>query len=668
MASNFNPAYLGTQYPAFMQASSEGLDFFTLRTAGFDPARLSGDRFYPLSLFFTAEVLSRWVELRAENPTWTGDQVFAALEAEGVISDDDKVSLTADDLKTLNRFSKAQGSQVPNGVMADAYIESPIYIKVLSEMMNPDNGDYFWYFPLVDTKYWYRGIDSATVDFTDSENLTFNNLISKASSSNLTLHSLLDAREQPIPFASFGLWPRPVSSKILKSWQGFRPSTNQTENLITGIKIGLSDTDQTDVVFDTVYDANPVGAPDTFTAEIEVVNSTYSKPRIYLKSLTSHELVPGQTYTLSFYAKLVSSSTDTFRREVSDINRGVLFHAGPQTLVSPLYDTWKRHYVSFTYQTNLSLYLELSSSVNVRMAGFLLEESEWPSAYDVRFCNWRESDPESREKLIYPLLFQLPISSVTVPDPKNQPISKPVGTFIYRKYIEDFQFTGKHFDSLGFTDAKYLSWGFDGQSAVLQTLGDTVEQTPTVLASLDVSGKLSEIRDTWLTCILGFDFTVGSNNIRWTVYGSDPLNPIIDLTGSVSWESGLLNTCAVSSLVRYKDPTSETFARFNLALGSQLSQGVESAEASTDPYDRLFSEAETHIGDPDGSIYQAFTYVSRLLTAEERQRLMLQQFYLKWHQASLAEDGITDAGLALIGNGLRQSGYSSTVIQEKALS
>ena len=642
-----------------MTASLDGLTLQALRTKGFNPSAFTNEdtsKYYQSDLVLDGRFIKAWLEYKVsqeqQHLSPSPHDIFTHLEDSYEPEPDRKLKTYKEVLNNtlksrVNKYNQ-NVSTYDCGIMSESWIDLPAWLITLFSLYKNKKAaaaqqaftDDFQYFPLSASKTWYQGFSGAALEDELQENsgtIIYSDIFRKALGSQaLELCDLFYAGAHK-SMSQYSLWPRPLSGEVIKTWQGLRPSSyipGTTGNLLTEVPGSLLPP------VSARNPVNPVKSPDNY----------------YLTSTTTVQLgqlissLAAGTYTLSFYARYDYdvrvgdySQETTWRTAVSFNSNGV-------TKSYPLYDCWKRYYMTFTLPANATLsnysFTINTTANNVKVAGILLEKAAAPSPY---IPSWHKVNAELQNfKTISPLLYQLPVTQAYTSGSSYFQDVKTSGTIIYSQYIEDHgQANAKHLSSLGFANTVFITWGFDENGHPVLKSGNTTAS--------DSSKTLTGHEDSWMLNILTFNKT----SATWTVYvKSNPKEAFSTLT--ITGLDLPASTCYVSALVSPNSSSSESAVSFNLALGSELRQGTETGTSASDPYNSWFSSAETEVGLPDGSVFQDLAYCTWQLSSDEILKLVNTMFYLK-----LQDTGNQTSELALIGSPINQSGYGRDYVYLK---
>ena len=643
---------------ALLAASTNGLSVYSLKTRGFIVSEVKDKQFYyNVNEFLTPEAFTAWLDLVQDQPGITAEEVLTVLQQRGLIGPG--VPLSQEAQTELGWYSEGSAAIENRGYNAEmpSWIESAVYLRKLNALCQANswgnNTINYWYFPLSSSTSWYKGVSGQDLQLELTPTAAYSEIYSHKTAELADL--IIDQAISPFEVSSN--WPMPLRPKVLKTWQGLRPSHNKVTNLVSRLQGHWDNGNTITLPMTASPESNPAQADYTGLLAYSAANQSFN--------ISIAELLPegttlevGKSYTISLYARY---------KEKALTGAKVTFFLSDQVkLEYPLQDAWKRYYTTFAWTSEYQeatariSFTSETATTEVKLTGIQLEQTDFPSPYIPD--SYKTSQEEQDSNLwLYPLLYQLPIprvGSVSVAD--NAQLSYKAGTLIYRKYIEDNPSPGlnpgDHFDSLGLSDAAYVVWGIDHQTGlpVIKTTGSTDSSANTTQGSFNSGITWVQWPSCWLTYIVTFDFTSASNNIIWYVY-KGPETCLCKVTASIDCTDWTYPLTCHTQANRYHTGQSKSVLRFNVALGSELKQGIipvpqTSDPDPADPYDRLFRTNETEIGLPDGSIFQDLTYTNKVLTEQEIASLMLDVMYLKEHS-----NPADPYELGLVGSPLKQS-------------
>lgn len=631
---------------SLLTSSLNGLTVQTLRTTGFNLSDFAGKKYYPIALLFDGSFMAKWFEYKLEHPDAEWTEVFAALESSYKPDGVRPLSAFKEDLTPVDQESLAKfigNTSAYFGVMAPAWVDSPAWLLSLISIYKKNHTDKnFWYFPLQASKFWYKGFvgtNLAAHAAQLSENTPTQLYATLFRKADLDLPELLDLLHkddsEKVPFTQYSQWPAPISGEVARTYQGVRTSNyipGATKNLIVNPPEGMQP-----------LRINPVKATDNYLIPAGN-NSMVFRVNQMLPSGYTPE--PG-IYTFSFYAKY---DGEVIGQPSNRFPQAVAFNWNGTIKTYPLYNSWKRYYISGPLIDSAlsNYYVSISASglfPPVRIAGLLLEKSPYPSTYNPV---WHTiGSTYTGPKQFMPVLYQLPLVSNASATDYHATLKFTEGTIIYKKYIEDHGFS-EHWDSLGFSDSSYLNWGFNSSGHPELNISLT-GISPVIADNISLAGH----EDNWTLNILRFK----ADKAQWTVYAvPDVSQPLIDLsltTGSIL--PATPQTCSTSAYITPNNPASEYAVRYNLALGSRLHKGDDPTDL-TDPYNQFFSDQETEIEPPDNSGYEDLVYCNWLLTDDEVKQLVINTLFLKVQEDDHNQE------LSIISGSINQSDFGRAYI------
>lgn len=612
--------------PPFISLSTDGLGTGSIRIEGFDKTNRG-------TLYRSADILEHISEI---------------LENGGSLSDIEglsSVSLSPTEEQELNDFDtgklgqpQGQPTNQPAGIKVPGLSDLPLFLKTLSQMLSLNDKANTYYYPLAPGKFWYLGAQG--VSFT-GDNASYQLIQNRSSNNVLTVVKLSEGEDGsgPLPLEADQSWPKPLSNEFLQTFPGLRSYANNARNLIDPEKLGAWATPGWSALNgqSPLY-KNIMGSTDTLFL------SSPENKTLYINNL-SINLASNRTYTLSFYAKVLGSTSvlanfrpDTPYDDPANLtSRSRLVSVSAGNLYNPvcyieatgqkeaLFYSWKRYYFTFEKTSENSAILKFNVPGQiVETCGWLLEEANHPSPYDFRFLDCRSSynsetqrSKDPGQSCLYPLLYLLP-----TPTSSLTPIHQ-AGTLIYRQYMEDKTFTDDHLCSLGVTDGKYVTWGLKGNKA-----GIWYGDTEIVAETIPMQGLLPQ-REHWLTNIITFSLRNNKLFLTWDIYGRNPAQALV----SIETEDGIdigqssFGHCSMSSQHTESSVLKWSFVHFNLALGCELKSGSEPVDP--DPFNQYFSSAETGFYNFSGDVFSDLMFCPVVLTSDQILKLTSETLVLK---------------------------------------
>ena len=670
--------------PPFISLSTDGLAAGSIRIEGFDKTDfLDGS-----ARFYKGTKLLEYLD-----KILAGSQIDLSRLTEEELAEV-ICELSPAEQIDLNNFDNAEGGlpqNQPAGIKLPGLSELPVFLKSLYQALNnPNDAANVYYYPLAPGQYWYRGskgLDFAADSATASETL----LRDRKNNTNICLFRLSEdaAGNFPLRLEDDPSWPRPLTKEILQTFPGLRPYANvlkvttessPNRNFINPEKLSRWAQDYSSgsgwaaLSNDgTPCHKNIMGSTDTLILKGKSDGSSNKLSVTQITGAGDSVVLPiGRTYTISFYArilgpvsqlpsfsknepysdpaalsaisKLVSISPDDSYAPVQYVTASELnsSNGSPVSVLKEkeaLFYSWKRYYFTFTKESHsIDLALDIHApNMIIETGGWLLEEASHPSPYDFRSLDCRKNydsqtqrTQEPGQSLMYPLIYLLPTQAGSL-NPLYQK-----GTFIYRQYLEDKIFSGKHLCSLGITNGKYVTWGLKGTTA-----GIWYDNANTPLSSVEVpiDGLVAQ-KETWLTNVV--TFSLASDNkfsVTWTLFSKEPGVPLINLAGEISnIGQSTFGYCSTSSQHIENALLKWSYAHFNLALGCELRAGAD--PENTDPFNQYFGEEETGLYDFSGDIFSDFVFLPLVLSSDQTRRLTTESLVLKdqIYSARTAED------------------------------
>lgn len=622
--------------PPFISLSTDGLGTGSIRIEGFDKTNQG-------TLYSQSEILKYLQEIIE-----TGEDLN---EIAGISAS----TLSSAEQQELQDYSKEENTSGrfnarPIGIKVPGLSDLPPFLKTLSQMLSLSERQDIYYFPLSPGKCWYLGAQG--VDFT-GDNASYNLIQTRKSNDSLTICKLSEKEDgqNSLSLAEDSSWPKPLSNDFLQTFPGLKAYTNSTRNLIDPNKLitwapSGEQSGWAALSGDSPIYKNIMGSTDTlFLADLR--NKTLSIAQLLNNSAS---LVSGKTYTLSFYAKVLNYSVrptpdnqfkpQNIYSDQAGLNTKSCLVAVPdqnspvqwigQWLGSreedglkkeALFYSWKRYYFTFEADQGLTLTFHAPNLI-IETGGWLLEETKHPSPYDFRFLDCRSNYDSTTYKskdpgqlLIYPLLYLLPTNPGRL-SPKFQ-----AGTFIFRQYLEDKVFLDDHLCSFGITQNKYITWGLKGRTAGIW-YGDTALDTE----SYPVEALIAQ-KETWLTNVITFSLENNELSFTWILFGKEPGNALVNLSGSINIGQSELGYCSTSSQHIESALVKWSYAHFNLALGCELKAGT--VPDNSDPFNQLFSVTETGFYNFSGDIFADLTFCPVVLELEQIKKLTTEILVLK---------------------------------------